>query len=88
LPGGWDAADDPGAAIHMAAVRERVLQEVGRTYLHSPYLQDHNAAANRIGAFLIRPEVDARIEAAFSAAADPRLQQILSDALQHDPEKW
>ena len=78
----WDTADAPAAAIHMAALRRRVIREVDRTYLHSPYLEDHPEAADKIGAFLMRPEVDARIEAAFFTVEDPRLQKILSDALQ------
>lgn len=78
----WDAAADPPAAIHMAALRhDDMLQEHDRTYLHSPFLEDHRDAADRIGAFLLRPEVAARIEAVFFAVDDPRLQQILSDGL-------
>jgi hypothetical protein len=76
----WDAADDPAAATHMAAARERVLIEKGRTYLYSAYLEDKKEAADRIGGFLMRPEVTARIESAFFKVDDRRLQQILSDA--------
>jgi hypothetical protein len=77
----WDAADDPPAAIHMAALREDILKEGGRTYLHSAYLEDHEDAADAIGAFLVRPEVDSRLEAAFFQIDDPRLQKIVSDAV-------
>lgn len=77
----WDAAGDPAAVIHMAALREDVLSTHARTCLHSAYLDDHKEAADRIGAFLVRPEVDARIEAAFFAVTDPRLQRLLSDAM-------
>src|SRR5262245_36211670 len=52
-----------------------------RRGLHSPYFEDYREATERIGAFLMRPEVEARIEAAFFAVADPRLQQVLSDVL-------
>jgi hypothetical protein len=51
--------------------------------LHSAYLADkdaHIAAADKIGAFLVRPEVTARIEAAFFRVDDPRLQKLLSDS--------
>ena len=48
----WDAAPDPGAAIHMAPLRKSVLYETGRTYFHSAYLEDHPDAADKIGAFL------------------------------------
>jgi hypothetical protein len=79
----WDHSPDPQAAIHMAGLREHVLTSGGRTYLHSAYLEgDYDAEADKIGAFLMRPEVDRRLEAAFFAVADPRLQQILSDAMQ------
>jgi hypothetical protein len=77
----WDAADDPNAAIHMAALRRHVLNETGRTYFHSAYFDDHRDAADTIGAFLMRPEVTRRIEAAFFQIEDPRLQQLVSDAL-------
>ncbi len=76
----WDAGADPGAAVHMAAAREDVLRQSSGTYLHSAYLEEHRAVAERIGSFLMRPEVSARIEAAFFKVDDPRLQTILSDA--------
>jgi hypothetical protein len=78
----WDAAPDPPAAIHMAAAREDVLVSGGRTYLHSAYLEkDFDREADDIGAFLMRPDVDRRLEAAFFTVTDPRLQKILSDAM-------
>ena len=75
------ATADPPAAIHMAALREDVLHEADRTYFHSAYLENHEDAADRIGALLMRPEAAARSEAAFFRVEDPRLQKILSDAL-------
>jgi hypothetical protein len=78
----WDASDDPGAVLHMASLRERVIAETGRTYLHSAYLEkDFDAEAEAIGAFLLREAVDARLEQAFFTVTDPRLQKILSDAM-------
>lgn len=77
----WDRAPDPEAVIHMASLREDVLQTHARTCLHSAYLDCHKEEADRIGAFLMRPEVDDRIEAAFFAVTDARLQRILSDAM-------
>jgi hypothetical protein len=77
----WDAADDPPAAIHMAALRYRIAREHGNIRLPSAHLQRHPDAAERIGAFLMRPEVGARIEAALFLVEDPRLQKILSDAV-------
>lgn len=76
-----DRAPDPAAALHMAAMRSDILIETSRTYLHSAFLERHGFEADRIGAFLMRPEVSRRIEAAFFAVEDPRLQQILSDGL-------
>lgn len=77
-----DGAPDPGAAIHMASLRERVLIEGRRTYLRSAYLEgEFDQAANELGAFLVCHEVDRRLEAAFFAVTDPRLQKILSDAM-------
>lgn len=77
----WDAISTPAAAIHMAALRDRMTFRGGSWSLHSAYLEgDHDAEAEIIGSFLMRPEVDARIEAAFFETSDPRLQKILSDA--------
>ena len=69
-----DAADNPAAAIHMAALRDDVLQQTGRTFFHSAHLENHEDAADKIGAFLMRPEVVTRIEATFFQVEDPRLQ--------------
>ena len=77
----WDGAADPAAAIHMAALRSDVLTLNGRPCLDNPFLEDHRTEADKIGAFLMRDDVDRRIEAAFFMVSDPRLQQILSDAM-------
>lgn len=77
----WDRAEDPAAAIHMAALRSDVLTLNGRPCLDNPFLEDHREAADKIGTFLMRPEVDRRIEEAFFMVTDPRLQKLLSDAM-------
>jgi hypothetical protein len=78
----WDGVRTAGSALHLAAMRENLLQSGGRTYLHSAYLErDFDAEADAIGAFLMRDDVDRRIEAAFFMISDPRLQKILSDAM-------
>jgi hypothetical protein len=77
----WDGTADPAAAIHMAALRSDVLTLNGRPCLDNPFLEDHRTEADKIGAFLMRDDVDQRIEAAFFMVSDPRLQQILSDAM-------
>lgn len=74
----WTAVEDPAAAIHVSALREDVLEERDRTYLHSAYLENHEDAARTVGAWLLQPSLTARIEAAFFAVSDPRLQEILS----------
>ncbi len=77
----WDTADDPPAAIHMAALRYRIARKLGNICLPSAHLERHPDAAERIGAFLMRPEVGSRMETAFFAVEDPRLQKILSEAV-------
>jgi hypothetical protein len=77
----WDAAADPPAALHMAALRQQVRRKAGRTYLDNAHLDNHAAAADRIGAFLVSPETDARIEAAFFTVDEPLLQSVLSNSL-------
>lgn len=77
----WERAEDPGATLHMAALRDCVSITLRHTRFRSHYLNDHTEAAEAIGRFLVGPEADRRIERAFFLVEDPRLQQILSDAL-------
>lgn len=77
----WDREADPPAVLHMAALRSDVIEEHDRAYLHDAFLDRFPEEANRIGAFLLRPEVDSRIETAALAIDDERLQAILIDAL-------
>jgi len=77
----WEGAADPTAAIHMAALRSNVLTLDDRPCLDNPFLKNHREAADTIGAFLMRPVVDTRLETAFFLVPDPRLQQMLSDAI-------
>ncbi len=75
----WDNAPDPFAIIHMAALRGSVVPDPVR--LTDAHLsEEFDAEAQCIGAFLARPEIDARLEAAFFNLTDPRYQKILSDA--------
>jgi hypothetical protein len=76
------------SAIVDEAYRVFGRYEIGNTggawSLHSACLEgDHDAEAEVICAFLMRREVDARIEAAFFETRYPQLQTILSDATTH-----
>ncbi len=77
----WDATPDPGAIAHMVAMRGETLTHYGEPYLETPFLDDFRSEAEKIGAFVMRPELVIRIEEAFFATADPAMQQFLSDAL-------
>jgi len=77
----WDSAEDPAATIHMAAMRQDLVTKDGQPCLHSFFLERHPATSLAIGAFLARPLVSSRIERAFFAVEDERLQRILSDGL-------
>ena len=77
----WDAAADPAAVIHMAALRSHVTSEDGRTFLYSAFLADDAEAAEHIATFLMRPEVDARIEAALSTVTDEGLAEVLLEGV-------
>lgn len=77
----WNAGPDPQAVAHMAAMRGELLSLYGGPYLHSVFLDKHRAEAEKIGTFIMRPEVTARIESAFFASSDPQMQQMLSEAL-------
>lgn len=77
-----DSASDPGAAVHIAALRGRIHQTLDGHVLKSAYLEDapYEAAAKRLGAWLSSSRVSARLEAAFFMVDDFRLQEILSTA--------
>ncbi len=75
----WDSAPDPGAAFHMAALRRDLASEPVRL-TNAHFAGEFEVAAERIGEFLARPEVDLRLEAAFFAVSDERIQKIISDA--------
>jgi hypothetical protein len=76
----WDAAPDPQAAIHMAAVRKQIEGADGAAHLASAYLDDYVDEAKLIAQFLLQPEIDERLKTVFSKITDPRLQKIVSDA--------
>lgn len=73
-------APDPGAAIHLAALRRELRQTGTGHVLHSAYLENSpfEAAAQRLGDWLASPAMSSRIQEAFFMVEDPRLQEILS----------
>lgn len=73
-----DASDDPEAAVHMAGLREDVLERNGIPYYRNAHLEDHGDAARRIGAWLRRESVDERIMAAHEALNDPAYDDVLN----------
>jgi hypothetical protein len=79
----WEAAPDPAAAIHMAAQMRHVTRSGRRIFHGSPLLERKREAANAIGIFLVRPEVDVRLHAAKALVTDPRLLAILDEGLAH-----
>ncbi len=78
----WEASEDPAASLWMAWERRSLVFRDGRPRFYDAHLnREHKDAADTIGAFLSRPEVDARIEAAFFTVEHPGLQEILSNGL-------
>lgn len=77
----WDAAPEPGAAIHMASLRSSVSGGPPRRLTNAHLSGEFEAAAHAIGDFLSRAEVDQRLEGSFFAIQDERLQKIVSDAM-------
>jgi hypothetical protein len=76
----WDKAPDPDAAIHMAALRSDVRRDPTRL-INAHLSQQYDAAAEAIGDFLSRTDVDERLERVFFQLKDPGLQKIVSDAM-------
>jgi hypothetical protein len=75
----WDKIGDPDAAIAMAWLRQNVSNENGLYFVDNIYLSELDRFC--VGNFLMRPDVDARIEASVFKVEDSHIQQILSDAL-------
>lgn len=76
----WDTGPDLGSAVHMARMHGSLDFTHGRDILRNAQLDDAPEAAASLAAFLLRPCVHARIEAAFFKTDDPHLQTILSKA--------
>ncbi|HEY0371721.1 MAG TPA: hypothetical protein VGD79_06945 [Thermoanaerobaculia bacterium] len=75
-----ERAPDPGAGVHLASLRDHVepsgtVHVLGSAYLETERFRD---TRTRLGAWLISVPVRARIEAAFYAVEDPRVQEFLS----------
>lgn len=80
--GVWDAAPDPAAAVHMAGARMFLSWNDGRCHFHDAHLdRDYKEETEAVAAFLNRPEVDRRMEAAFVATHHEGIEQILGNAL-------
>lgn len=78
----WDAAPDPAAAVHMAEARLRIAWKKGRSVFYDAHLEgDYDPETEAIATFLSRTEVTERIEAAFLAATDEGLAQVLANAV-------
>jgi hypothetical protein len=78
----WDKVPDPAGAVHMAAARQRIAYRDGTPYFRDAHLDsDHRQAGEAIAAFLLRPVVTERIEAAFLAADRPGIEQILANGV-------
>ena len=74
----WDAGPEIGTAAHMAQLRTDVYYTGGRDTYRNAHLDDDPQAADKIAAFVTRPEVAERIENAFFLTEDLDLQTILS----------
>ncbi len=53
----WDAAADPGAIAHMVAIEGGNPDTLREPYLDTPFLDQFRSEAEKIGAFVMRPEL-------------------------------
>ena len=81
----WEGARDPHAAAAMALLRWHIAWRSGAAvmanWIDTSRGDDGRRDGMAIAAFLNRPDVDRRIEAAFFATKDPNLQAMLSNGL-------
>lgn len=73
-----DQAADPAAAMHIAAMAQSVTHDAGGYFFKTALIEADNPLARALGAWIIRPEVLVRLQAAFFAATDADMQAILS----------
>lgn len=79
----FEAAPDPGAALHIAGLAESLQFMDGAPEYSSVMVKRNNPACQSIGAFIAARRHIARLEAAFFALeGNPVLQQIASDGQQ------
>lgn len=79
----FDAAPDPGAALHIAALARELRWNDGAMELASIMIDNSDPARYAIGAALAAPHQIERLERVFFTLADqPILQEIASDGLQ------
>ncbi len=76
-----EACPDPGGALHIAALRAKLVYRRGEVSYHDAILDGAPEAKKAIADFLKRSEFDTRIENALFATADADLQSILSRAV-------
>jgi hypothetical protein len=78
----WRAAPDPAASLHMAHCRFDLSTDDSSVWLANPHLErSYIEQARALGGFVTSAEATNRIEQAFFLTADPKAQQLLSEAL-------
>jgi hypothetical protein len=75
----WDAVPGDAPVVHYADCARGLRDDDEGLALDSVWLTEHHAECLAVGAWLRRDAVIERIRAAFFAATDPRVEQILSE---------
>ena len=74
----FDKGKDPQAAVHMASLRGELRYRRGCPRYDNEHLADCPDAADKIGAWLMRDSVSARILHAVEALQDPNYDDVLA----------
>jgi hypothetical protein len=77
----FDKADDPAAALHMAAMRGDLSVKDGETFYFQEHLSNFPQAARTIGQFLVRDSVTERIGNAIDLIDNPDYDTIMDTGL-------
>ena len=73
-----DQAADPAAAMHIAEMAVDVSSGPEGYFFKTPLIDADSPLARALGAWIARPEVLARLQAAFFAAPDDAMQSVIS----------
>lgn len=76
-----EQAPDPAAAFHIARMLQNIRYDGDGSYFSTALIPRDNPLAAALGRWLVRPQVLARLDAAFFATGDGDVQSVISGGI-------